>query len=127
MAEIAALLGTLSILLTFAAGYRITGFVSDGSPMFTLIVAFGMTLSYMLLFEFVLVVFGIATLLAPTGFIYHRRGRVPILSDLINWMRRKFQRVTGRESQVCEDCETVNVPSNDYCKNCGRKLSGGKS
>lgn len=124
MAELAALLGTVSILLTFVAAYRIAGFVSTGSPVFALMTAFAVTLSYMLLFEYILFAFGLLTLLAPVGIVYRRRGSVPVVSPIMRRLHAKIRRFVGGDSEICSACDTVNEPSNEYCKNCGRKLVG---
>lgn len=124
MAELAALLGTFSILLTFVAAYRIAGFASTGSPVFAIVTAFAVTLSYMILFEFVLLAFGLMTLFAPVAVVYHRRGSVPIASPLLRRINTKIRRLAGWDANICSECKTVNEASDEYCKNCGRKLAG---
>jgi hypothetical protein len=127
MAELAALLGTVSILLTFVAVYRIAGFVSTGSPVFALVTAFAVTLSYMILFEFVLFAFGLMALFAPVAVVYYRRGSVPVASPLLRRVHTKIRRLAGWDTNICGECDTVNEASDEYCKNCGRKLVGDES
>lgn len=124
MAELAALLGTIAVLLTFVSSYRLFEFVTSGSPALGLLVSSGITVSFMLVFEYVLVLFGLAALAAPFGIIYYQYGRVPGLSPAVERALTRAKRQAGINVVKCDGCETVNETSNGYCKNCGRKLEG---
>lgn len=124
MAELAALLGTIAILLTFVSSYRVADFVSGGSPAFGLLVAIGVTVSFMVVFEYVLLLFGLLTLLSPVLFVYYRRGRVPVLSTALSRLSGHVKRWTGIAVEECDDCSAPNDPGNEYCQNCGRAMEG---
>lgn len=122
MAELAALLGTIAIFLTFVSSYRVAEFISSGSPAFGLLVAIGVTVSFIIVFEYVLLLFGTLTLLSPVLFVYYRRGRVPVISTVLSRLSGRVKRRAGIAVEDCDDCGEFNAPSNEYCQNCGRKL-----
>lgn len=127
MSELAALLGTIAILLTFVASYRLFDFATAGTPSFGILVALGVTVSFMILFEYILILFGIAAVLSPFGLIYYRWGRFPVLSPFIQTLVGKAKQLVGIEVAECDDCGAINEADNVYCKKCGRKLPGSEA
>lgn len=123
MSELAAILGTIAALLTALATYRIFSFVADGSPAFGILVAAAATVTFMLFFEYVILLFGLAALLAPVGAVYYFRDRIPLLDRTIMWMEETFRRYLGVGDE-CTHCKTMNESGSSRCRNCGRTIGG---
>lgn len=123
MADIAALLGTIALLLTFVSSYRVADFVSSGSPTFGLLVAVGVTASFIMVFEYILLLFGTLALLSPVLFVYDRHGRVPVLSTALLRLSGRVRRRAGIAVEDCDDCGANNFIWDKHCDHCGEELT----
>lgn len=117
MAELLPLLGTLSVLLTLVGSYRLANFMFSGGAGLAGLMSLSVTVVFMLLFEEILLLFGVLALVAPVGAAYHWRNRLPIVSSTRGKGTGQTGGQGGKQSGVvCPNCGTTNDPSANFCK-----------
>lgn len=122
MSELAAILGTIAALLTAVATYRIFLSVAGGSPILGMLVAGASTVTFMLFFEYIILLFGLIALLAPAAGVYYFRDRIPILNQAFAWVEDTLRHHL-KMGDECPNCHTINESGSDRCQNCGRRIT----
>lgn len=132
MPELIGMLGTLSALLTLVGTYRLAGFFFGGGAGLAVLLSLAVTAIYLVFFEQIILLLGVATLAAPiAGVAYWYRG-VPtgVLSGALgstnnNENPGSSSGNSGRGSTQpgqCGNCGVQNEPDDMFCDNCGYRL-----
>lgn len=125
MSDIVTLLGTLAIILTFAGVFRFSKFFFSTGALLNLVIAFALTVVFMIFFEYIILFFGILALLSPVGILLYItdfdssfRSVLPESADEL------FQSSESTSSTVeCPYCGEENDSENDYCMTCRRTIN----
>lgn len=122
MSELIALLGTISVILTFTASYRLLDYLYDGGPGLPILISLSAALVFMLLFEYIILVSGLVALFIPIAVVYRWKGGFPLLERILE---KPVDRIKqwAYDEQLCPRCKTENEHSNQFCSECGKPLT----
>lgn len=77
MPELVGMLGTIAALLTLVGSYRLAGYFFNRGPELAGLLAVGMTVTFLMLFELLMLLMGVLTLVAPVAALAHHYGWSP--------------------------------------------------
>jgi len=132
MSELIGMLGTLSALLTLVGTYRLAGFFFGGGAGIAVLLSLAVTAIYLVFFEQIILLLGVATLAAPIAGVAYWYGGVPtgVLSSALGLTNNNGNPGSssgnsgGGSTQPgqCGNCGVQNEPDDMFCDNCGYRL-----
>lgn len=123
MATLVALLGTLAVVLTFVGVFRVSSTFLSGGPVLAGVTALAATVAFVLVFEYLILVLGLAVLAAPLAVAYRYGSRSTGLRRRVDRLRKRLRTRLGRTGTTCGNCGTRNERSDQYCKQCGSRIN----
>jgi membrane glycosyltransferase len=125
MAEFVTLLGTLAIIMTFVGTYQFSKFFfTSGSPL-SILIALSLTVAFMIMFEYIILAFGILALLSPFLLLFYWTDR-DLSPDGFDGFSSsesaKTNNSTTNTGNECPYCGEENDPANNYCTTCRRAI-----
>lgn len=123
MADIVGLLGSLSALLTLIGTYRFVNYFFDRGPELALLTSVSLTAVFLLIFEQIILLMGIAAIVSPIMALVYWYG-VPKIPDSMKGMRDVKDGSAGKErsNNECPECGETNDTDNMFCDNCGYRI-----
>jgi len=122
MSDLVPLLGTLSIILTFAAVFRISSILIGKAPVLAALVSLCMTVIFLITFTHLILILGVIVLSAPILLSHHYRNKFPFIKERISKLKNRLSRVKNRNVVECESCGSNNDRTNKHCHQCGDPL-----
>lgn len=139
MSGLVSLLGVIAILITAVGAYRFSVYFF-GAGGFPILIAAGATVSFLILFEYIILIMGLALIGLPIGFALRQADLLPSGTSSIS-QSIENRAVKGGTKKgagelnpypnhgtiVCNQCNqgyagtTEELP--DYCGECGNKLN----
>jgi len=123
MATLVALLGTIAVVLTFVGVFRVSSTFLSGGPVLAAVPALAATVAFVIVFEYLILVLGLAVLAAPVAVAYRYRGRFSGIQRRIDRVRKRIRARLGRSGTTCGNCGARNEQSDQYCKQCGTRIN----
>lgn len=132
MSELIGMIGTLSALLTLVGTYRLAGFFFGGGAGIAVLLSLAVTSIYLVFFEQIILLLGVATLVAPIVGLAYWYGGVPtgVLSGALGSTNNSGNPGSssgnsgGGSTQPgqCGNCGVQNDPDDMFCDDCGYRL-----
>jgi hypothetical protein len=126
MAELVPLLGAIAVLLTLIGSYRLFGYFFDNDPVFAGLFSVAVTVSFLVILDFLLLALGTAVLILPVvGAIQYTDSSFSldaILSDTNTGSNSKGGSNSGSAAVKCSNCGEPNAATNRRCDNCGKLI-----
>lgn len=126
MADLIPLLGAMAVLLTLIGSYRLFGYFFDSDPVFAGLFSVAVTVSLLVVLDFLLLALGAAVLILPivgaiqyTDFSFSLDSILPdtnIGSDSNRGSNSEYTAVK------CSNCGEPNKATNRHCDNCGELI-----
>jgi hypothetical protein len=129
MPELLGMLGTIAALLTLVGSYRLADYFFNRSPELAGLLAVGVTATFLILFEPLMVLMGILALIAPIAAVANYYGwspaaMLPAGNGTQNGSNGHSGKSGSSSSVKCPNCGEQNDPDETFCVNnsCGYRL-----
>jgi uncharacterized membrane protein YgcG len=140
------ILTIISVILTFIGSYRFLSFTFKDDPVLVGMIATGLTITYIVAFEFIIMTIGLMMLLVPITAFYRRnaikesvRATFGVGSGQTSQSSRSGQSSTAgqgtansstsgtrsgkSQSKECPECGTTRTPGERFCHICHHHFS----